>query len=89
MKKQKHYTSLEEVNNEIKEDILSFNFDDIDLNIDLDLESIDLIDFNFDDLDLDFETLTVSEYSTKQNSPWSFSTKRSWFLSSSTVRDFS
>ena len=34
MKKQKHYTNLEEVNNEIKEDILSFNFDDIDLNID-------------------------------------------------------
>lgn len=26
-----------------------------DLNIDLDLESIDLIDFNFDDLDLDFD----------------------------------
>ena len=26
-----------------------------DVNIDLDLESIDLIDFNFDDLDLDFD----------------------------------
>ena len=48
MKKQKHYTNLEEVNNEIKEDILSFNFDDIDLNIDLDDEA-----FNVDFSDLD------------------------------------
>lgn len=39
--KQKHYTkSLEEVNEEIKEDILSYNFDDIDLDLGLDFEEI-------------------------------------------------